>query len=274
MEAAQYFQSPVIIRTSFANSINYSRGPHNLRLTKTTKAIDNNASAAVSGAEELALHVRKMALEYNVPVILQSETLCLYQLTTWFENMLLVNEKYLAEHKEPLYSSHVINFPTSIEHENLAIACKYFERLVQVNLWLEYEMNMNIVGPPTEGEVDDKKNHAVSSSPPLLYLGGNSSSELKLDEIDPLYQKNQDFVRNVYETLPDMDSGFSISVFHSEAQRQSYKCFEQEGKIIVQKDSKMSEGTTISDQTHEEEADAAENYASNSKRWDRVMNRA
>ena len=52
--------------------------------------------------------MREVAKLYGVPVILHTDH-CMRSWLPWFDGMLEANEKYHAEHGEPLFSSHMVS---------------------------------------------------------------------------------------------------------------------------------------------------------------------
>ena len=73
------------------------------------KGLDNtNYAAAVSGAVSGAYHVRRLAAQYGVPVILHTDH-CAKGLLPWVDGMLDESEAYYAMHGEPLFSSHMLD---------------------------------------------------------------------------------------------------------------------------------------------------------------------
>jgi len=117
--------------------------------------------AAVSGAISMALHVRAMAPHYGVPVILQSETQCQYQLTSWYERLYAANEAFFSHHQEPLFSSHRLdltmdNANIASEDEILAIACKYLEQLDRLKIWLDLPLSSSSWPKKEKGQEEDQ----------------------------------------------------------------------------------------------------------------------
>ena len=94
---------------------------------------------AVASAIALALHVRTMARHYGVIVILHSEHCC--ALLSWLEGLVSADKDYYAQHGEPLFSSHGLNFSQDpYWEESIAICAKYFEQFVPLQLWFEMEL--------------------------------------------------------------------------------------------------------------------------------------
>jgi fructose-bisphosphate aldolase class II len=119
------------------------------------KGIKNtNEKAAILGAIAGAQHVRLMAKHYGVPVVLHSDH-CAKKLIPWFDGMLEADEAYFKEHKEPLFSSHMLDLSEEFDEENIATCVKYFKRMAPMKLWLEMEIGI------TGGEEDGVDNSAV-----------------------------------------------------------------------------------------------------------------
>ena len=64
--------------------------------------------------------MRTMAKYYGVPVVLHSDH-CHAKLLPWFDGMLAANEDYYKQHKEPLFSSHMLDLSEEPLHENLEV---------------------------------------------------------------------------------------------------------------------------------------------------------
>jgi len=101
--------------------------------------------------------VREVAKLYGVPVILHTDH-CMRSWLPWFDGMLEANEKYHAEHGEPLFSSHMLDLSEEPIEENIATCVQYMERMAKVDLLLEMELGV------TGGEEDGVDNSDVDSS--------------------------------------------------------------------------------------------------------------
>lgn len=75
--------------------------------------------------------------------------------------MVAANESYFAQYGEPLYSSHMLDLSEEPDEDNIAICCKYFEKLSKMGIWLEMEIGV------TGGEEDGVSNEDVD--PEKLY---------------------------------------------------------------------------------------------------------
>merc|ERR1712098_655839 len=113
-----------------------------------------NEKAAILGSIAGAQHVRLMAKHYGVPVIMHSDH-CAKKLLPWFDGMLEADEAYYKEHKEPLFSSHMLDLSEESKEENIEICEKYFARMAKVDLRLEMEIGI------TGGEEDGVDNTGV-----------------------------------------------------------------------------------------------------------------
>ena len=110
LEAARKNDAPIIIQFSSGGSQFYAG-----------KGLDNtNFKAAIAGAVSGAFHVRAMAEQYGVPVILHTDH-CAKKLLPWLDGMLAASERYYAAHGEPLFSSHMIDLSEEPMDENLEI---------------------------------------------------------------------------------------------------------------------------------------------------------
>ncbi len=111
--------------------------------------------AAVLGAVAAGLHVRAVAKEYGIPVVLHSDH-CAKKLLPWFDGMVKADEEYFAKHGEPLYSSHMLDLSEDPHKENIEICVHYLKRLAKINCLLEMELGI------TGGEEDGVDNTKVS----------------------------------------------------------------------------------------------------------------
>lgn len=150
LEAARKMDAPVIIQFSSGGSQFYAG-----------KGLDNtNFHAAVAGAISGAYHVRALAEQYGIPVILHTDH-CAKNLLPWFDGMLEADERYFELHGEPLFSSHMLDFSEEPLHENIELCVKYMERMAKINLALEMELGI------TGGEEDGVNNE--DANPDDLY---------------------------------------------------------------------------------------------------------
>jgi len=92
LEAARANDAPIIIQFSSGGSQFYGG-----------KDLDNsNYSAAIAGAVSGAFHVRVMAEQYGVPVILHTDH-CAKKLLPWIDGLLEASQRYHDKHGEPLF---------------------------------------------------------------------------------------------------------------------------------------------------------------------------
>eukprot|EP00930_Biecheleria_cincta_P051992 TRINITY_DN3720_c2_g2_i1.p1 TRINITY_DN3720_c2_g2~~TRINITY_DN3720_c2_g2_i1.p1 ORF type:complete len:495 (-),score=95.84 TRINITY_DN3720_c2_g2_i1:119-1543(-) len=135
MEAARKMDAPIIIQFSSGGSQFYAG-----------KGLDNTAfHAAIAGAVSGAYHVRAIAEQYNIPVILHTEA----------------NERYFEIHGEPLFSSHMLDLSEEPLEENIETCVRYMERMAKINCALEMELGI------TGGEEDGVNNE--DANPEDLY---------------------------------------------------------------------------------------------------------
>lgn len=98
LEAARANDAPIIVQFSSGGSQFYAG-----------KALDNtDFRAAIAGAVSGAFHVRTLAEQYGVPVILHTDH-CAKGLLPWVDGLIAASERYHASHGEPLFSSHMID---------------------------------------------------------------------------------------------------------------------------------------------------------------------
>lgn len=170
LEAARQNDAPVIIQFSSGGSQFYAG-----------KGLDNtNFKAAISGAISGAFHVRTLAEQYGVPVILHTDH-CAKKLLPWVDGLIQASERYYKTHGEPLFSSHMIDLSEEPLEENLDICKDYLSRMSKVGLLLEMELGI------TGGEEDGVDN----TDTPLedLYSKPEEIYEVykALQPISPLY---------------------------------------------------------------------------------------
>jgi len=150
LEAARANDAPIMIQFSSGGSQFYAG-----------KGLDNtNYKAAIAGAVSGAYHVRAMAEQYGVPVILHTDH-CAKKLLPWMDGMLTASERYYATHGEPLFSSHMIDLSEEPMDENIEICVQYLERMAKMDMLLEMELGI------TGGEEDGVNNE--DANPEDLY---------------------------------------------------------------------------------------------------------
>ena len=173
LEAARKNDAPIIIQFSSGGSQFYGG-----------KSLDNgNYRAAIAGAVSGAFHVRTMAEQYGIPVILHTDH-CSKQLLPWIDGLIAASERYFAQHGEPLFSSHMIDLSEESIEENIEICKDYLSRMTKMGILLEMELGI------TGGEEDGVDN---SDRP-----------------IDDLYSKPEE-IYQVYEALTPISNQFSVA---------------------------------------------------------------
>src|SRR5574344_1703211 len=154
IEAAAKAKSAVMVQ--------FSNGGAQFLAGKGLKS-DKPQYAAILGAISGALHARNVAEVYGVPVVVHTDH-CAKKLLPWIDGLLDAGEKYFAEHGEPLFSSHMIDLSEESLKDNVALCCKYLERMAKMNMTLELELGC------TGGEEDgvdnsDKDESALYTQP-------------------------------------------------------------------------------------------------------------
>lgn len=147
LETAAKLNSPVIIQLSFGGGHFYAG--------KSLANDDLEASAA--GCISAAMHVHHLAEMYGVSVILHTDH-CALKNIKWIDRLLDFQEDYYAEHKRPLYSSHMLDLSEEPIEENIEICQRYLERMTKIEIGLEIELGI------TGGEEDGVDNSGVDSS--------------------------------------------------------------------------------------------------------------
>merc|ERR1712048_515939 len=78
------------------------------------------------------------------------------KLLPWFDGMLAADEEYFKVHKEPLFSSHMLDLSEEPHEENVSICAQYFKRMAPMKIILEMEIGI------TGGVEDGVDNSGVS----------------------------------------------------------------------------------------------------------------
>jgi fructose-bisphosphate aldolase class II len=173
LEAARKNDAPVIIQFSSGGSQFYGG-----------KGLDNNNyKAAIAGAISGAFHVRTMAEQYGVPVILHTDH-CAKKLLPWVDGLVAASERYYEKHGEPLFSSHMIDLSEEPIEENIDICKDYLARMSKIGILLEMELGI------TGGEED-----------------GVDNSDVPLED---LYSKPEE-IYQVYKELSPISDMFTVA---------------------------------------------------------------
>jgi len=173
LEAARKNDAPIIIQFSSGGSQFYAG-----------KDLDNtNYSAAIAGAISGAFHVRTLAEQYGVPVLLHTDH-CAKKLLPWIDGLVSASERYYEKHGEPLFSSHMIDLSEEPIEENIEICKDYLERMAKIGILLEMELGI------TGGEEDGVNNEDVP--------------------LEDLYSKPEE-IYQVYEELSKISPMFTVA---------------------------------------------------------------
>jgi len=173
LEAARRNDAPIMIQFSSGGSQFYAG-----------KGLDNtDYRAAIAGAVSGAFHVRTMAEQYGVPVILHTDH-CAKKLLPWVDGLLDASERYFETHGEPLFSSHMIDLSEEPIEENISICKDYLARMDKMGMVLEMELGI------TGGEEDGVNNEDVDK--------------------DELYSKPEE-IHQVYEELMKVSDKFTVA---------------------------------------------------------------
>lgn len=173
LETAAKVNSPVIIQLSSSGAIFFAG--KGLKL--------DGLQSAVIGAVSAAHYIHNVAVHYGVPVILHTDHAA-KKLLPWVDGMLDEGEKYYERTGRSLFSSHMIDLSEESLEDNIAISCKYLERLAKMDMGIEIELGC------TGGEEDGVDNTDLDSS--------------------MLYTQPED-VAYAYEKLNAIDSNFTIA---------------------------------------------------------------
>ncbi|KTW25708.1 fructose-bisphosphate aldolase, class II [Pneumocystis carinii B80] len=146
LEAAKSSNSPIIIQISQGGAA-YFAG----------KSLNNDKQqASIAGAISAAYFVRTIAPSYNIPVVLHTDH-CSKKLLPWLDGMIDADEKYFEIHKQPLFSSHMIDLSEESKEHNIELTKHYLQRVAPMKQWLEVEIGI------TGGEEDGVNNEEVSN---------------------------------------------------------------------------------------------------------------
>ncbi len=147
MEAARDFNSPVIIQFSNGGARFFAG-----------KSLSNDGQrAAVAGAVSGARHIHLMAREYGVRVILHTDHAA-KKLLPWIDGLLDASEEEYRATGKPLFSSHMLDLSEESLEDNIAISCRYMERMDKMGMTLEVELGV------TGGEEDGVDHTDIDSS--------------------------------------------------------------------------------------------------------------
>jgi fructose-bisphosphate aldolase class II len=147
LAAAREAKAPVIVQFSHTGAQFYAG-----------KTVDNaKQTASIMGAVAGAHHVRTMAEAYGVPVVLHTDHAA-KKLLPWVQGLLDHGERYYATHKEPLFSSHMLDLSEEPLHENLEICRETLGRMQKLGMTLEIELGV------TGGEEDGVDNSGIDNS--------------------------------------------------------------------------------------------------------------
>ncbi len=218
-ETAREVNSPIIIQFSNGGSQFFAgKGLSN----------ENQASAIIGGISG-AMHVHNVAKHYDVPVILHTDH-CAKKLLPWVDGLLDASEKHFETHKQPLYSSHMLDLSEESVEENIEICEKYLDRMSKLGMTLEIELgvtggeedgvdntdidNAKLYTQPEEVSYAYEKLKAISDKFTVAAAFGNVHGVYKPGnvELKPIILKNsQKYIKEKFKTDSDNPINF---VFH------------------------------------------------------------
>ncbi|WP_026461738.1 class II fructose-bisphosphate aldolase [Adhaeribacter aquaticus] len=147
LETAKAVNSPVIIQFSHGGAQFFAG-----------KGLSNDSQkAAIAGAISGAHHVHLMAEAYGVPVILHTDHAA-KKLLPWIDGLLDAGEKFFAQHRKPLFSSHMLDLSEEELKENVETCVTYLKRMDKLGMTVEIELGV------TGGEEDGVDNSGIDSS--------------------------------------------------------------------------------------------------------------
>ena len=147
LQAAKEAQAPIMIQFSNSGGAFFAG-----------KALDNSKlQSSIIGCVAGAQHVRTVAEAYGVPVIVHTDHAA-KKLLPWIEGLLDRGEQHFAAHREPLFSSHMLDLSEEPLEENLAICKRVLGRMARMGMTLEMELGV------TGGEEDGVDNTGVDNA--------------------------------------------------------------------------------------------------------------
>lgn len=147
LETAKEVNAPVIIQFSNGGAA-FIAG----------KGVSNaNQQGSIAGAVSGAHHVRQLAEQYGVRVILHTDHAA-KKLLPWVDGMLNAGEAFYKVHGEPLFSSHMLDLSEEPLAENIETCKRYLERMSNMGMTLELELGV------TGGEEDGVDHSGIESS--------------------------------------------------------------------------------------------------------------
>ncbi len=147
LETARDINSPIIIQ--------YSNGGASFFAGKGLS--NEGQKAAIIGGISGAQHVHQVAEAYGVSVILHTDH-CAKKLLPWVSGLIDASQRHYETHKQPLYSSHMLDLSEEPLEENIDICVEYFKRMHQVGITIEIELGV------TGGEEDGVDNTDIDNS--------------------------------------------------------------------------------------------------------------
>lgn len=147
MEAAAKYGGPIMVT--------FSKGGGQFIAGKSVDNTDDQAS--IAGCVAGALHVRKVAELYNVPVVLHTDH-CQKAWLPWMDGLLAANQEHFDLHGVPLFSSHMLDLSEEPLEENIGICKEYMEKFAKLGILLEFELGV------TGGEEDGVDNSDIDSA--------------------------------------------------------------------------------------------------------------
>ncbi|MGL6021640.1 MAG: class II fructose-bisphosphate aldolase [Chitinophagaceae bacterium] len=147
METAKKVNSPIIIQ--------FSHGGGQFIAGKSLN--NDDLKACILGSISGAQHIHLLAKNYGVSVIIHTDHAPKSHLP-WIDGLLDAGEKFYEQHKQPLFSSHMLDLSVEPIKENIEISKKYLTRMAKIGMTLEIELGV------TGGEEDGMDNTNVESS--------------------------------------------------------------------------------------------------------------
>jgi len=105
---------------------------------------NGDQKASIAGAVAGAHYIRAVAASYEIPVVLHTDH-CAKKLLPWLDGMMDADEAYFKQHKEPLFSSHMIDLSEEEVDYNIKTTAAYLKRAAPMKQWLEMVSSMIMI---------------------------------------------------------------------------------------------------------------------------------
>ena len=184
LETAAKLGRPVIIQ--FSNGGAHFFGGKGLK--------NDGERAAIKGAISGAHHIHQLAEAYGASVVIHTDHAA-KKLLPWIDGLLDAGEAFYAQHKKPLFSSHMLDLSEESLEENIDLCCQYLARMDKIEMGLEIELGV------TGGEEDGVDHTGIDNNKLYTQPEEVAYAYEKLREISPRFTIAASFgnVHGVYK---------------------------------------------------------------------------